>query len=311
VSDLLVLAGGLLGLWLGTEIALRSTIRLAAQYGLSQSFLGLAVLAVGTDLPELVVAIEGGLQQLGGREASGIVVGNAIGSALCQGSLVLGVAALFGHLRLPRRLVVRDGVALLLSVVLVGLLGADRVLDVREGVALLAVYVIYYVALFQAEKAGPKIIRSGGRYLGWFFGIAAGLIVVLFSAHLVVENALALAERWAVSQTVLGILLIGAGTSLPELVLSLGAAAKGRTGLSVGNVIGSNIFDVLVPTGASATLHPLGVEAHTLYFDLPVLAGLSGLGLVFFTLERGLQRREGLTLISLYGGYALVRLLLQ
>ena len=107
--SLLWILVGLIGLWAGSELALRGTIEVAERRGLSQGFLGVTVLAIGTDLPEVLVAVTGGLAQLAGKDASGVVVGNAIGSALTQGSLVLGLAGLFGHLHMSRRTLRRSG----------------------------------------------------------------------------------------------------------------------------------------------------------------------------------------------------------
>ncbi len=302
---------GLLGLWLGTELALHNTIELAERRGLSHGFLGLTVLAVGTDLPELVVAIQGGFSQLRGVEAGGIVVGNAIGSAIAQGSLVLGVAGLFGYLRLAPRMIRRDGAVLMLSIVVVALLAADGQLARLESGALLAAYAIYFVTLVQAERSRPKApSKPRGREMRLVLSIFGGLVLVVFSAQFVVDGAVALAKLQGWDQTVVGLLLIGAGTSLPELALSLGAAAKGRIGLSVGNIIGSNIFDLLVPLGVSGMIHPLSVSVSTLVIDLPFLALLTLVALVFFVRTRGLQRSEAIAMIVLYSSFAVFRILL-
>ncbi|MCP3982892.1 MAG: calcium/sodium antiporter [bacterium] len=302
---------GLLGLWLGTELALRSTIELAKQRGLSHGFLGLTVLAIGTDLPELVIAIQAGLSQLGGVETAGIVVGNAIGSAITQGSLVLGVAGLFGYLRLAPRMIRRDGGVLVLSIGVVAMLAADGQLDRLESGALLGVYAIYFVSLFQAERSRPEEpSKPRERGMRLVLSILGGLVLVVISAEFAVDGAVALAKLQGWDQTLVGLLLIGAGTSLPELALSLGAAAKGRTGLSVGNIIGSNIFDLLVPLGISGMIYPLSVSVSTLVIDLPFLALLTLAALVFFIRKRGLQRSEAIAMIVLYSCFAVLRILL-
>lgn len=310
MTTLLLLALGLVGLWIGTELALRSTIALAEALGLPPALLGATLLAVGSDLPELVVAIAGGVRQLQGVEASGLVVGNAIGSAITQGSLVLGIAGLVGTLRLAPRALARDGVALGLALALLVTVGSDGAISRVEGAVLILGYAAYAALLVLGERSRhPRPRRAPiERRVG--LRIAAGLVVVLVSAELVVSSALELSDRWATDPTAVGVLLIGAGTSLPELALSLGAAAKGRPGLSVGNVIGSNLFDLLVPIGASALLHPLAVPTLTLALDLPVLLLVVVLGLAFFARRRGLQRPEAVALVGLWVGFALVRLLL-
>lgn len=310
MESLVAVVFGLAGLWLGTELALRSTVELAERRGLSHGFLGLTVLAVGTDLPELVVAIQAGLSQLAGIETAGIVVGNAVGSAITQGSLVLGVAGLFGYLRLAPRMIRRDGGVLVLSIGVVALLAADGQLDRLESGALFLAYAIYFLSLFQSERSRPRAsTKPRGGEMRLVLGILGGLVLVVFSAEWVVDGAVFLAQLYGWDQTLVGLLLIGAGTSLPELALSLGAAAKGRTGLSVGNIVGSNIFDLLVPLGVSGMIHPLSVSVSTLVIDLPFLALLTLAALVFFIRKRGLQRNEAIAMIVLYASFAVLRIL--
>jgi cation:H+ antiporter len=175
---------------------------------------------------------------------------------------------------------------------------------------LLIAYLIYLVALVQEEHhkgeahAGPS--KAG---ISPLFLISVGLVTVIVSAHVVVTEGIALAEAWGISQTVLGALIIGAGTSLPELALSVGAARAGHASMSVGNVIGSNIFDLLVPVGLGAAIYPLTVAPATLYIDLPALTLATVALLVFLTRRRGLQRREAIALLVLYIGYATLRVL--
>ena len=307
--SLLWILVGLVGLWAGSEWALRGTIDVAERRGLSQGFLGVVVLAVGTDMPEVLVAVTAAVHQLQGQEASGVVLGNAVGSALTQGSLVLGLAGLFGHLHMSRHTLRRDGAVLLLTILGLVLLAADGELTRLEGGVLLVVYGIYAWTLRQAERRraeGPR--EPWSRLVGSMVRIGIGLLVVLISSEAIVTHALELTARRGWDQTVIGLFLVGAGTSLPELALSLGAVVKGRAGLAVGNVIGSNLFDLLVPIGLSAALHPLVAERGTRFVDLPVLGVLTLLGLLFFARDRGIQRWEAWTLIGGYLVYAAFRL---
>jgi len=308
VLDIVLLILGLLGLWGGTLLTVRGAVDLSERHGLSQGFIGLTVLAIGTDLPELLVSISGSVQQLQGIDASGVIVGNATGSAITQGTLVLGVAGLTGYLSVARRMIWRDGLTLLLSLVILGLLGHDGRVGRFEGASLLVAYLIYVVALFQAEDhGGEEKARAPKGRMSPYFALAVGLVTVVLSAHVVVTEAIELADAWGISQTVLGVLIIGAGTSLPELALSVGAARTGHASLSVGNVIGSNIFDLLVPVGLAAAISPVAVAPGTIFFDLPAL-GLATVALLIFLLRRrGIQRREALALVVLYVGFAVLR----
>lgn len=313
VWELALLVLGILGLWVGTEVVVESAVGLCRRFGLSEGFVGLTILAVGTDLPELVVGVSGGLMQLRGVETSGVVVGNATGSAIAQGSLVLGAAGLLGGLHLARHMVWRDGLTLLFAGALLTTLAADGAVTRAEGLALLLAYGAYYAWLIQAEREGRHARKKKGSWGGRraLFAVASGLVVVGVSAHVVVETGVELAARWGVNPTLIGLFLIAMGTSLPELALSVGAAARGRTALSVGNVIGSNTFDLMVPVGASAVIHPVAVGRDSLLLDLPFLAIATLAALVFLLWRRGLQRAEATTLIVLYAVYAVTRIGLE
>lgn len=310
MTSLALLLVGIVGLWRGTLWAVRGAVELSRRWGVSQGFVGLAVLAVGTDLPELVVAVSAGVEQLRGFETSGMIVGSALGSVVSQGTLVLGVAGLVGYLPVAPRMVRRDGGTLLLAVGLVAVVVFDGVLSRTEGGVLLLVYAIYFTALWQAERRGAEVedetLAAAPFSAPW--SVAVGLAVVLVSAHVVVVAGVDLAEDLGVSQTLVAVILVGLGTSLPELVLSIRAATERHAALSVGNVIGSNIFDLLVPLGLGALMHPLRVEATALGFDLPFLAVASAVLLVFLARKRGLQRWEAAALLALYGLYAGVRI---
>jgi len=306
--DLALLLLGLLGLWGGTLLTVKGAVALSERHGLSQGFVGLTILAMGTDLPELLVSVSGSVQQLRGVDASGVIVGNATGSAMAQGTLVLGVAGLVGYLSVAPKMVKRDGITLLLAIGLTAALGIDGRIGHFEGAALLIAYLIYVAALLQAESHSTESPTRGpaGRVSPLLL-VGVGLVTVVLSAHIVVTEGIALAEAWGITQTVLGVLIIGAGTSLPELALSVGAAKQGHASLSVGNIIGSNIFDLLVPVGLAGAISPLSVAPSTLWFDLPAIALATVALLVFLLRRRGLQKREALALVVLYVGYAVLR----
>ncbi|MBT8338323.1 MAG: sodium:calcium antiporter [Gemmatimonadetes bacterium] len=309
MTSLLLLLLGLVGLWRGTLWAVRGAVELSERYGISQGFVGLAILAIGTDLPELVVAVSASIEQIRGTEASGMIVGSALGSVVAQGTLVLGVAGLFGYLPVARRMVKRDGTTLLLGVVLAAAVAADGLITRGEGLVLFLVYGVYFVALWQAEWSGEAAEEDtlAAAPFSASRSIVLGVAVVLVSAHFVVTGGVELAESLGVSQTLLAVILVGLGTSLPELALSIRAATERRAALSVGNVIGSNIFDLLVPIGVGAMLHPLLVERTTVSFDLPALAVATVLLLVLLLRRRGLQRWEAVVLLGFYLAYAGIR----
>lgn len=299
---------GLVALWQGTDFALEGALRISSRFGVSRGFVGLTVLAIGTGLPELVVGVVGGMEQLAGVEASGVVVGNMTGSVVTQGAVVLGVSGLLSHLRLAPRMIRRDGIILLLAIGLFALVGSDGRIVRSEGAVLIVGYAIYLVALFQAERSGKDAPKpTEGRAIVDLLTVTLGLATVVVAAHVVIVNAISIADDWNVSQTVVGIFLVGAGTSLPELALSVRAAAKGQSSMSVGNVIGSNTFDLMVPVGASSAIFPLTVSRDVMIIDIPVMAIVTVTALVFFIRKKGLQKGEALTLLVMYGAYLILR----
>ena len=305
--DLVLLILALLALWQGTDFAIEGALRISDRFGVSQGFIGLTVLAIGTGLPELVVGVVGGMEQLRGIEASGVVVGNVTGSVVAQGALVLGLSGLFTYLRLPPRMIRRDGIILLLAIGLFVLVGIDGRIVRAEGAVLILGYAIYLVALVQAERGRDTPKPSPRRAIVDFATVALGMATVVVAAHVVVTRAVSIAEAWNVSQTVIGIFLIGAGTSLPEMAVSVRAAMKGQASISVGNVIGSNTFDLMVPLGASAALFPLAVNRNSLMIDVPVMAIVTVAALIFFIRKKGLQKGEAASLVLIYVGYAVLR----
>jgi cation:H+ antiporter len=310
--NLLLLILALLGLWAGTELAVRNALRLAACLGLSPLFVGLTILAIGTDLPELVLSIEAGLQRLRGIETSGLVIGNAIGSCLGQIGFALGAAGLVGYLTIGRRQIWSDGVMLLGSIGIFFLVSWDGTITRIDGGILIVVYLIYFANAVRREQYqdGERVAEPTSSRIQISLLCLVGLVIVAASCHLAISSAVALAREWGIAQTFIGIVLMGMGTSLPELAVSVNAALKKQGALSVGNVLGSNIFDMLVAPGAAAVIAGLSVRSRaTLMIDLAALLAISVLVLVFFLQRKGLQKREALTLVIAYTAYITLRTL--
>ena len=307
--DYLSLLLGLAGLWFGTELTIKGAVTVAEKLGVSEFIVGVAILSIGSDLPELAIAIDGALMNLHMGDASDVIVGTSIGSSLGQIGFVLGVAALFSYLTLPRATVYRHGSILLGSVVLLGLFGADGIVTRTEGIALVTVYLIYFVALFGDRKKHAEEEHEDGAMSGpraWAY-LLAGLVVVVISAELTVDGAIGVAAALDVSEAFIALIIIGMGTSLPELSISVGAAIKDRARMSVGNLIGSNIFDTLVPVGAAAIISTIRFDTTLLHFEVPYLFFVTLFVLVCFVRKRGIQKGEAIAILGLYGGFVLIK----
>ena len=310
MQDIFLIIIGLTGLWLGTELVIKGAVNIAEYYNLSQVFVGLAILSIGTDLPEIVIAINAALHNtIGNTDTSGIIIGNAIGSSFSQISIVLGTAGLFSYLTLKKRHLYENGIMLLGSVILVILLGFDGKISRVDGVVLIVVYLIYYFRLYHRERIIKKIKKKISKSIRKdILFLIIGIVIVIFTSELVVDNSISFAENFGIKQSFIGIIIIGLGTSLPELALALNAARKKASGLSVGNLIGSNIFDMLIPIGVGATISRLKIEKSLLYFDLPFLFVLSFTVLFFFYRKKGLQKNEAIILIGIFVLYATLKI---
>jgi len=307
--DIVLLVIGLAGLWLGTEVTIHGAVSIAKRYGVSEFIIGLVVLSIGSDLPELSIAIDAGLKNLAGGNYSDVVVGSALGSSLGQIGFVLGFVGLLSVLTLPRGVIYRHGSTLLGSLLLVALFGYDGTVTFTEGAALLLVYAIYLVALLN-EVSVSADIEQDGQMPFWrsLLYLSVGLAIVIGSAELTVSSVVDVARTLGLSESLVAVILIGLGSSLPELTISVAAVSKGHHRLSVGNLIGSNVFDTLVPIGAAAVIAPLGFDEGMLRFELPYLIFVTAAVIFFFLYKRGIQRWEAAVILALYCAYVLIKL---
>ncbi len=305
----LILVIGLTGLWAGTELTIKGAVAVSKKLGLSEFIVGAAILSVGSDLPELAIAIQVAIDNLGADDSSNIVVGSAIGSTIGQIGLVLGVAAMLTHLTLTRRMIYRHGVVVLLgSIILLALTGLDGMVTQTEGLVLIGVYLMYFFALWtDVGKNGTEEERNGQNLLKAIVFLVIGFAVVIYSAEITVSSAIEVARQLEVKETLVAILLIGLGTSLPELSISVGAALKKKAHMSVGNLIGSNIFDTLVPIGAAAAISRVSFDDNILVHELPYLFVLSALVLFFFARGSGVYRHEAAIILGLYFAYVMAK----
>ena len=307
--DIAILILGLAGLWIGSELTIRGAVSVAHRFGVPEFIVGVVILSIGSDLPELAIAVDAGLKNRAGGDYSDVVVGSALGSSLGQIGFVLGVAGLLTYLTLPKDVVYRHGSTLLGSLLLVAVFGYDGDVTATEGIALLLVYAIYLVALLNEinvsdgpEQPADVSVQRSVLYL------IAGLVVVVGSAEVTVQSAVIVAQMLGLSDAVVAVVLIGLGSSLPELTISIAAVMRGHHRMSVGNLIGSNVFDTLVPIGAAAVIAPLGFNSEMLRFEVPYLFFVTALVLFFFLYKRGIQRWEAAVVFGLYCVYVFVRL---
>lgn len=311
MTELLLLIVGMAGLWLGSEVLVRGATSLTDRYMLSDAAFGMIVLAIGTDLPELFIAIDASARSLGGENLSGIVVGSAIGSCIGQFGLVFGVAGFLGFQAMRRRFLPRNTLFLLGSIAALFAFSIDGRITRIEGVLLALFYVLYLAVVISRRAVSPDASvnnADGASHRAWL-KLVAGLVLLLLAAELTVVSATGFARVVGLSEIAVSAIIIGLGSSLPELSVSLNALLKKRGYLSAGNLLGSNVLDTLLVPGLAAAISPLAVPGAVLLIDLPAQLLVTVLVLLFlYVSRRGVQRPEALLLLAVYAGYIYIRL---
>jgi len=302
--EFLLLLSGLSVLIFGTHLIVNQAIIIARHYKLNDVLVGVAILSVGSDLPEIVISLNASLHQLQQEDTSGLIIGNALGSNFAQIGLIMGIVGLFGYLTLGKRMVFKHGGVLLGSILYLLIASLDGVVSRIEGIILVLAFIVYIVMLFGQEPR-EKTEQKGNSthsFVVWLL-LLSGLVLIIGGSEVTVRSTVSLAQYFGVSQSFVAIVIIGIGSSLPELSISVGAIMKSRAGMSVGNLLGSNIVDTLLPVGLAAMIHPVIVEPDLVMIDIPLLFVLSLIVLMFLLKRKGLQKSEALLLILLYCGY--------
>jgi cation:H+ antiporter len=308
--DFILILIGIGGLWAATELVVGGSVAIASHHGISEFYVGLIILAIGSDLPELAVAIDSGIRTLQGQDVSGIVTGACIGSSFGQIGGVMGVTGLIGYLVLPKRTIYQHGSILLGSILILGLTGFDGQINRVEGFILLILFLLYLFIILGDRhiQEKNKQTKTNAISLRWL-QLGGGMVLIFFASNLAIDSCINLSTLLGINKSVISVIFIGFGTSLPELTISIGAVLKKKSALSVGNLIGSNIFDTLVPIGVAALISPVVFAREFLVFDLPLLFILTFLVFVFFLRKKGLQRKESLVLLFFYGTYIVLKIL--
>jgi cation:H+ antiporter len=296
---------GLLFLWLGAEGLVRGASAIAGAFGVSKLVIGLTLVAFGTSLPELLVCL-----QAAWTGVPDVAVGNIVGSNIANVGLIVGIAALLAPLAVGTALLQRDmlwavGAALLLLV-----FAWSGLMSRVEGIILLILFGVYMVTLFRAERevmrqsessprepvSIPKQALEGVMLLG-------GLGLLALGAPLLVDGATSIARHFGISELVIGLTLVAVGTSLPELATAVVAALRGHPEIVLGNVVGSNIFNLLLVLATTAIIIPVDVAGIAAVQDIPVMIGFSVMLFVMALTQRRVTRSEGAVMLALFGVY--------
>ncbi len=304
--DILILLIGLTTLILGGDVLVKGASRVALRFNVSPMIVGLTIVAFSTSAPELLVSLKAAL-----KEAPDFAMGNVVGSNISNLSLVLGVACLFGYIPIHKGTARRDWLVTMLSSILLLYFASDGNLVLREGVILFAGILSYLTfLLFKTKKDQIKLDvtydRSNDTRFEQFkdlFYIAIGGACLYFGSEWFIDSAQSLASGLGVSERVIGLTVLALGTSLPELFTSVIAARKGETDLALGNLFGSNIFNILSILGITSIVHPLGVNEVIINSDMIWMLVLTFGILPLMLFRRRLGTVSGIILLSFYGLY--------
>ncbi len=297
----------------GAEALVRGASRLATAVGITPLVVGLTVVAFGTSSPELTVSL---LSAMKGQAGADIALGNVVGSNIFNVLFILGLAAVIAPLAVAQKLVRLDVPLMIGLSVLVFALGWDGAIGRLDGLLLVAGVVAYTIfAIRQGRREDAQVSAEydaafgapGPRRRVWLdlLFIVAGLALLVVGSRWLVDGAVAMAQGFGVSELVISLTIVAAGTSLPEVATSVLASLRGERDIAVGNVVGSSIFNLLAVLGLSAVVGPAGVTVPraALAFDIPVMIASAVACLpIFFTGYR-IGRLEGLLLLGYYVAY--------
>jgi cation:H+ antiporter len=320
-------------LYFGAKLVIIGLENIANRYGLSHLMVGLTILAIGTSLPEIAVSIMGAFDKMAGvsNNVDGIVIGNKVGSYFCQITLILGILGLSQSIFVSKWVLKREGPMLFISLIVFLLCAIDGIITRIEALIMILVYIGYLLLIIKSERGFEHKEEKEVFYdkteleqecfepiecllqttsmkqdLGIF---TVGLVILLVGAEITILSAIELAYTLEIPANVIGILIVGFGTSIPELTADLTALRRRSHGIAVGDILGSNICDILLATGSGAIISEFNVAPVIILFDIPMLFIAVSICYYFLWSEKRLKKWEATFLVIFFGFYAILKLL--
>lgn len=303
--QIFILFIGLILLYYGSELLVRGAASTAVLYSVKPVIIGLTIVSLATSAPELLVSLVAAF-----KGSEGISLGNILGSNVINIALVLGISAIIKPVKIKDQLAKIEIPYMTFATIVFWALCIDNQISRADGwllLFLLAVFLLY--GILQARDIGSKLFpkpRSAKNILIYAIMIVAGILMLAKGADLVVQKAIFLATRIGLSQTFIGISVVALGTSLPELATSAVAASRGESDISIGNVVGSNLFNICLVIGIVGVLNPMAISRDVHFFEFPfmVLITLCLSILAFKYREAG--RKTGIAFVLFFIGYILI-----
>jgi cation:H+ antiporter len=305
---------GLALLLFSADYLVRGAVAIARVSGVSPLIIGLSIVAVGTSAPEFVTALAASL-----AGASDMAIGNVVGSNIVNMLLILGIAAMIRPINVGPKVIARDAMMVVGATALFVAIGATGGFNQWQGAVLVFCLIAYLYLTYRAERRendqealhareADDVGEVPGRTWVAIVFLIGGLVGIVVGAQLLVSGGLGIAEAFDVSRTIVGLTLIAVGTSLPELAIVIVASWRGHSDIALGNVLGSNIFNLLGITGGVAMITPLEMPVEIMSFDIWVLLGMTLFLLPLMITENKISRFEGRLLAGLYFVYLAAQL---
>ncbi len=317
--NIVILVVGFVLLIKGADYFVEGSASVARFFKVPGVIIGLTIVAMGTSAPELAVSVSAGIS--GSNE---IAVSNVVGSNIFNLLAVLGVCAMMKPLPVDNGIKKRDYPISLIATIIVGILGGNLILAGKcgdlgsidmeaveagslyrwNGLVLIALFILYLIYTIIIAKKNRVEEQEEEPVVLWknILFIILGLAGIIAGGQFVVDSATWLAGAWGMSETLIGLTIVAVGTSLPELVTSVVASSKGENGMAIGNVVGSNIFNLLLILGVSSSIHPIAITMAS-FVDLVVLLAVSLIAYGFVVSGKRINRMEGAAMLAIYVAY--------
>lgn len=297
---LLYFLAGFILLYYGAEFLVRGSSSVAVSFGVKKIVVGLTIVALGTSMPEFVVSLFAAMERV-----DGISVGNIVGSNLANILLVLGLASVIRPIDVKRRVFILELPVLLLITSMFVLFCLDGELKGFEGAIMFVTFVAYMTFIIANRKVRENadielVPMEKGNLAKNIFLTALGLVGLVVGGQLTIRGAIGLARAFGISEVIIGLTVVAIGTSLPELFTSIVAVIKKEDEISIGNIIGSNLFNTAFVLGIVPMIHSLNIDHSVIRFENPLMLVVTVLFAVFLFIGRGLSRLEGIMLLLIY-----------
>lgn len=302
--QLVLLVLGFVMLVKGADWFVEGASKIADRFGIPQLVIGLTIVAMGTSAPEAAVSISAAI-----RGSAGITIGNILGSNILNVLIILGLTSVIRTITVQKSTIFYElPFVILVSVILAALGLINNQISRIEGVVLWALMILYLLYLLYMSKHGQSVSEDvpeadkNDTFFKMLATLVIGLILIVWGSDVTVDAATELARIFGMSERLIGLTIIALGTSLPELVTSVTAAIKGKSDIAVGNIVGSNIFNILFVVGTTALITPVAYSADFLIDTIVATAAVLMLLLFVFPKKR-LSRPAGIIMLLAYAGY--------